>query len=125
MKRYILILLSAVMAFTGQSNLFAAEAGNKSINIVAFDDTEVELKIDDKYQYIEVSELGELPIAVVEENKDHWLKITTTLGESTWVARSSVKTDEEPPIKNCHSIKISQAADRGQSGVRGAGEKCK
>lgn len=99
-------------------------AENVGSNIISFDDEEVEVRVNDDFDYWPASKLGKPPIKILDIDDSNFAKIKTSSGE-VWVSLSYVTTDEQAAMKkNCQSQQLAQSGSKKQFGVRGIGESC-
>ena len=114
-----------IVLFAG---FFVAQAGfadSKLGKIVSFDDEEVEVRINDEFDYWPASKLGALPITILEKDSSNFVRIKTADGVAVWVSLSYVTTDQQTVLKkSCQSQQLAQSANKKQYGIRGIGESC-
>lgn len=117
-------ILGLAMAFS--LSMVSIVAGAKQVVIERFDSSSLHFSEDGKKRSgkIEASELGELPIPVIDSNRKY-LKIERADGSHVWIMKRQVTTSELNGLqKNCTLVARGDQNKSEQGAIRGVGGGC-
>ena len=117
-------ILGLAMAFS--LSMVSIVASAKQVVIERFDSSSLHFSEDGKKRSgkIETSELGELPIPVIDSN-GKYLKIERTDGSPVWIMKRQVTTSELNGLqKNCTLVAKGDQNKSEQGAIRGVGGGC-
>ena len=100
-----------------------AESG-KEYHVIGFDDIEIEARDGERYFFLPVTEIGQPPLTIVDDDGAGFVKIRGRNGKTYWLGRSYLQTDEPFDVPTCNDQALGGAPDRTMASVRGMGENC-
>lgn len=111
-----------IMMLLCLANINVVVAGD--VQIIGFDDTEVEVREGNRYRFVPVHEIGPPPLDVLDDDGSGFVQVRGRDGRLYWLSRSWIRTNEKTLTPTCVRQAESRSADHAMASVRGLGERC-
>jgi len=119
------LLLAGLVFGNGVASVWAADANVNSIEAVRFDPVEMHFGDMSAVEFVPKERLGEMPVPILEDAGNGFLKIPMPEGGEGWVNRNDVRIGGVIVKPICsRDRKETKAADSGSAHLRGISRDC-